>query len=299
MRNFGTIIGVLVNHNLSFGDLVVFEEQTSTAGETELYPLISLDMSLFKDSIKEKEFFNLEKEDDINLFINSVSERIDMGVNLLSSKKQIDLKDRKDLYVYTKIELHKIENELNINTKISKLTQLYSFSQEPELEAIIKEKLEMAYLLYFRECFTKHLPIKLTDFINKLLSLKLFKDPESFNSLINLYAYGIEKYSFNPQEIIETIQILDQNWKLTESHYKILEKIHLSALAVIIQPHIVSGNIQETINIIDKYSPNSKFIQKKIDLLLIDVLFHVYKNVFKLDSLQRPALIHSSSFSGK
>jgi hypothetical protein len=281
--NFGTIIGVLVNQNLSFGDLVVFEEQTSTAGETELYPLISLDMSLFKDSIKEKEFFNLEKEDDINLFINSVSERIDMGVNLLSSKKQIDLKDRKDLYVYTKIELHKIENELNINTKISKLTQLYSFSQEPELEAIIKEKLEMAYLLYFRECFTKHLPIKLTDFINKLLSLKLFKDPESFNSLINLYAYGIEKYSFNPQEIIETIQILDQNWKLTESHYKILEKIHLSALAVIIQPHIVSGNIQETINIIDKYSPNSKFIQKKIDLLLIDVLFHVYKNVFKLD----------------
>ncbi len=283
-NNFGTIIGILINSDLSFGDMVVFQEESLNSGEMNLRPLISFDLSLFKTEEKKNSGFTLETEEDINKFITAVKDWIDFGVQILSSNKKIDLKNRQDLYIYTKMELQKLENEQNLNIKISKLSQLLNFDHDQEMERKIKEILEKTYLIYIRETASKKLPLKLKELLNRLINLKLFKSEESFMKFMNLYSFILDKYSLDPKEIIESIDLLDKNWDLNDQHYKIIEKIHLTAIASLIEPQVASGNIQDILSIIEKNTPKSKILQNKLNLLIIDVVYHIYKNALKKDT---------------
>ncbi len=282
--NFGTIIGILINPDLSFGDMVVFHEESLNSGEVNLRPLISFNISLFESANKKKSGFNLDTDEDINEFINSVKDWIDFGVQILSSNKKIDLKNRQDLYIYTKMELQKLEYEQNLNVKISRLSQLLNFEHEQELEKKIKDELEKTYLIYIRETASKSLPLKIKELLNRLVSFKLFRTDESFTRFMNLYSFILDKYSLDPKEILESIEILDKNWELNDQHYKTIEKIHLTAIAKLIEPQVASGKIQDIMLLIEKNTPKSKMLQNKLNLLILDVAYHIYKNALKKDS---------------
>ncbi|MHA1476350.1 MAG: hypothetical protein ACTSQ5_14335, partial [Promethearchaeota archaeon] len=145
MNDFGVKIGIQLKENLELGNLVIFKNRDDrNEQDSILRTLFSLDQDFFQSSRRKrkKKKYNLKNKEDCEEFVNEVLSRIESGILMLNNRNITKIRNSKDLKIYVKISLQRVEGIDTVNQRINILRDLLNLDTDPDLKMQIIEKLE-------------------------------------------------------------------------------------------------------------------------------------------------------------
>jgi hypothetical protein len=286
IEDFGVKIGVQLKENLELGNLVVFSNKLDTEQRASLRPLLSLDESIFfgKKS-KPNRRYDLTHPDDCKDFVNDVLARIETGIMLLSKERSNFIQDPKELELYIKISLQRLDGIDSANQRINILRDLLQFNQNPDLNPVIIGKFEENYIVLVKELFESRNFANILGTIRTISQLKLFENNPGI--LIHTIVYLFERYSPDADLILNTVDVLSRQWILSPDLLLLLEKPQILAISKNVIDRLNRGQFSEIINYLNDYIRlHPQFRSYNILSLLLQIIVNIFR-VAQNDSIRR------------
>ncbi|MHA1767563.1 MAG: tetratricopeptide repeat protein [Promethearchaeota archaeon] len=277
MDDFGVKIGIQLKENLELGNLVIFKNnQNNNEQDPILKTLFSLDQDFFQSSQrKKKKRYDLKNEGDCREFVNEVLSRIESGILLLSNKKITKIKNTKDLNIYIKISLQRVENIDSINQRINILRDLLSLDANPDLKKKIKEKLEDNYCNFLKEQFKLGNVRNTPSILTTISKLSLFS--KRTNLLIHTIVYLFDSYYCDSETIIKCVDLILKYWKPSKTLITVLEKPQIVAITNKIVDQMKLQKFSEIWSYITKYLKEHPYFRSyNIFTLMLEILIEIY-----------------------
>ncbi|MHA1775663.1 MAG: hypothetical protein ACTSWC_02750 [Promethearchaeota archaeon] len=277
LEDLGVKIGVELQENGELGDLVIFKntenDPNTSSEEAKLEPLLSLQPSIFKSTEQNpsNQKLDLSNPDDCKIFVNQVLGRIESGILLLNQKNHLDLKNGRDLDIYVQISLEKLATVSSINQRLNILRDLKKINQNPDIEPIITQELEKNYLTFIKNQFQSSLSRNIPQILKEIKRINLFE--QNVDLLINSLVYLIDTFPINSQIIMNIVEILDQNWKLSETHFQILERPQIVAITNIVASYLNQEKFKEILTFLLNFlEKHPRFKSQNLIFLLLQIL---------------------------
>ncbi len=278
MENFGVKIGVQLKENLELGNLVIFKNKNDkNEQDSILRTLFSLDQDFFKISRgkRKKKNFDLKIKEDCEEFVKEVLSRIESGLLMLNNKNITKIKNSKDLNIYTKISLQRVEGIDSINQRINILRDLLNLDINPNLKIQIKERLEDNYCNFLKEQFKLGNVRNIPSILKSISKLELFLKRKSL--LIHTMVYLFDSYYSDSETIILSVDLIIKYWKPSNELIKILEKPQVVAITNKIIEQIRLQNFSEIWSYITKYLKEHPYFRSyNIFTLMLEILIEIY-----------------------
>lgn len=274
LEDLGVKIGVELKENLELGDVVIFKNSDDDQENSEkLEPLLSLQTSLFDISKQPQQLnkLDLSQQEDCQIFVNQVLGRIESGILLLNQKTRQNLKNSRDLDIFIKISLEKLVSIKSINQRINILRDLASINKNPDNTPIITLELEKNYLAFIKELFISNTLFNLSNTLKEIRRLELFD--KNIDLFIHTIVYLFDMYSAPSHIILNTVEYLLQNWKLSEKHLKLLEKPQIIAITNIVAEYLKKDKFSEVLTYLSTYlETHPQFRSQNLIFLLLQIL---------------------------
>lgn len=285
LDNFGTTIGVQLKEDLSLGNLVVFSNKGIQHGKSILHPLLSLNESIFTSSKNKKSLkkWNLTQKEDCVAFVDTVIARIESGIMLLNKEKSAFVQNPKELDLYIKVSLQKIDAIDSTNQRINILRDLASLNKNPDNLPLLQNKLEENYIRYLKEVFQYNNPEAIPGLINIFVDLHLFRTRTSL--LINTIVYLFDLYPAEPVLILNCIDLILKNWNCTPEFLKLLEKPQIIAITQEVIRKINQGNFSGVLTYITDYLTTHPYFRSyNLLTLIMQVMVNIFRQAAKNSS---------------
>jgi hypothetical protein len=279
MKDFGVKIGIQLKENLELGNLVIFKNSDDKNDHQDpiLRTLFSLDQDFFHSSRrkKKKKNYDLKKKEDCEEFVNEVLSRIESGILMLNNRNITKIRNSKDLNIYVKISLQRVEGIDTINQRINILRDLINLDTEPDLKLQINEKLEDNYCNFLKEQFklgnVRNVPL----ILKSISKLGLFSERK--NLLIHTIVYLFDSYYSDSETIISSVDLIIKDWNPSNELITVLEKPQVVAITNKIIEQIRLQNFSEIWVYITKYLKEHPYFRSyNIFTLMLEILIEIY-----------------------
>ncbi len=278
MEDFGVKIGIQLKENLELGNLVIFKNRDNkNEQDSILRTLFSLDQDFFQSSRRKrkKKKYDLKKKEDCEEFVAEVLSRIESGILMLSNRNITKIKNTKDLNIYIKISLQRVEGIDTINQRINILRDLLNLDTNPELKKQINEKLEDNYCNFLKEQFKLGNVGNVPTILKNISKLGLFSKRKSL--LIHTMVYLFDSYYSDSETIILSVDLIIKFWNPSNELITVLEKPQVVAITNKIIEQMKLQNFSEIWSYITKYLKEHPYFRSyNIFTLMLEILVEIY-----------------------
>ena len=278
MEDFGVKIGIQLKENLELGNLVIFKNRDDkNEQDSILRTLFSLDQDFFRSSRRKrkKKKYDLKNNEDCEEFVNEVLSRIESGILMLNNKNITKIRNSKDLKIYVKISLQRVEGIDNINQRINILRDLLNLDTDPDLKVQINEKLEDNYCNFLKEQFKMGNVGNIPSILKTISKLGLFLKRK--NLLIHTIVYLFDSYYSDSETIISSVDLIIKFWKPSNELITVLEKPQVVAITNKIIEQMKLQKFSEIWSYITKYLKEHPYFRSyNIFTLMLEILIEIY-----------------------
>ncbi|QEE15142.1 tetratricopeptide repeat protein [Promethearchaeum syntrophicum] len=278
MEDFGVKIGIQLKENLELGNLVIFKNRRDkNEQDSILRTLFSLDQDFFQSSRRKrkKKKYDLKLKEDCEEFVNEVLSRIESGILMLNNKNFTQIRNSKDLKIYVKISLQRIEGIDTVNQRINILRDLLNLDTDPVLKTQIIEKLEDNYCIFLKEQFKLGNVGNVPSILKIISKLDLFSKRKSL--LIHTMVYLFDSYYSNSETIISSVDLIIKYWNPSNELIKVLEKPQVVAITNKIIEQMRLQNFAKIWSYITKYLEEHPYFRSyNIFTLMLEILIEIY-----------------------
>ncbi|MHA1610732.1 MAG: hypothetical protein ACTSYU_01660 [Promethearchaeota archaeon] len=288
LEDLGVKIGVELKENLELGDLVIFKNTGNQENSSEvLEPLLSLEHSIFSasgiTSSRDYKTLNFSNTEDCQLFVNDILARIESGILLLNQEKPTSVKNSRDMDIYIKVSMEKLANLKSVNQQINVLRDLLSVNTNPDNLIHITENLEEKYLLFIKEQFMLENSANIPFLLKSINRLNLYNTKPGV--LVNTVVYLFDSYSCNSKIILEAVEYLLHNWKLSKELRHLLERPQVIAITNIVIGMLSRGKFTEVIKYLtDFLESHPNFHSQSVINLLMQILLDLFNQRHQTDN---------------
>ena len=278
MQDFGVKIGIQLKENLELGNLVIFKNRyEKNEQDSILRTLFSLDQDFFQSGRRKrkKKNYDLKNKEDCEEFVNEVLSRIESGILMLTNRNITKIRNSKDLNIYVKISLQRIEGIDTVNQRINILRDLLNLDIESDLKFQIIEKLEDNYCNFLKEQFKLGNVGNIPSILKSIAKLDLFSKRK--NLLIHTIVYLFDSYYSNSETIISSVDLIIKYWNPSNELIKVLEKPQVVAITNMIIEQMRLQNFSKIWSYITKYLEEHPYFRSyNIFTLMLEILIEIY-----------------------
>ncbi len=278
MNDFGVKIGIQLKENLELGNLVIFKNRDDrNEQDSILRTLFSLDQDFFQSSRRKrkKKKYILKNKEDCEEFVNEVLSRIESGILMLNNRNITKIRNSKDLKIYVKISLQRVEGIDTVNQRINILRDLLNLDTDPDLKMQIIEKLEDNYCNFLKEQFKLGNVGNVPSILKTISKLDLFSKRK--NLLIHTMVYLFDSYYSDSETIISSVDLIINYWNPSNELIKVLEKPQVVAITNKIIEQMRLQNFSKIWSYITKYLKEHPYFRSyNIFTLMLEILIEIY-----------------------